>query len=230
MRPSSRSFLRSPLDHVLGTVAAVRVLRSLVANDAPTTQSTLVRETQLTRKSVRDIVDHLVAAGVIQLIGDPGAHLYALEASHPLVPAIQTLFAAERSRLPHLYEAVRALAAEHTTPVLGVWLYGSVARGDDGPTSDIDIALVVDAADANAATAALRRDLYSVGESQHVTINVIAFSPAELLALPDINPGFWARLRQDARVLYGSDPDVVALRLRRTVGAAVPATTEAAHG
>ncbi|MBY0491356.1 MAG: MarR family transcriptional regulator [Gemmatimonadaceae bacterium] len=215
---------------MLGTVAAVRVLRSLVASDAPTTQSTLMRETHLTRKSVRHTVDHLVSAGVLQLVGDPGAHLYALETSHPLVPAIQTLFAAERSRLPQLSEAIRALAAEHVPPVMGAWLYGSVARGDDDLTSDLDLALVVDTAEANAATEALRRDLHRLGDAQHVPINVIAFSPAELLALPDINPGFWDNLREDARVLHGSDPDSVALRLRRVLKAEATTTTEADHG
>ncbi len=222
MQPAPRSYFRSPLDSILGTVATVRVLRALVTSNAAVTQSDLLRDTRLARGSVRTAVDSLRAAGVLTTLGAPRGLLYRLKPEHYLSATIQAMFDAERARTTRVYDAIRALAEPHDPAILGVWLYGSVARGDDTVQSDFDLAVVVDAERAEPATATLRDALYEVTQQNGVSVSMTAFSPAELHDLPALNPAFWENLEHDAMVLYGSTPDAVAARIRRR--AAVPTT------
>jgi predicted nucleotidyltransferase len=87
---------------------------------------------------VNELLTELVAAGIVNAQRQPPAVLYRLNREHLAAEGIIAL-ATMRDRL--LQELRRELRAWKPAPVT-VWLFGSLARGEGGPTSDIDVAVV----------------------------------------------------------------------------------------
>jgi predicted nucleotidyltransferase len=82
-----------------------------------------------------------VALGVIRRTTTPGTHLYEVNREHDLVPVLTALFEGESARLASLRETIEtALAAANLEgTVSSVILFGSAARGDARPDSDLDL-------------------------------------------------------------------------------------------
>jgi len=98
---------------------------------------------------------------------------------------------------------IREVLARRGSAVRAAWLYGSVARGEDTPSSDLDIALLV----AGSAVAdQVREDLMPLEDAQRLRISVTALTPRELAALPE-HDRWWSDVVRDARVLKGSAPE-----------------------
>jgi predicted nucleotidyltransferase len=193
------------------------VLRALAAFATPLGAPQLARDAGLTPQGVRLVLDELVGQGVVSAFGQGRTRLYALDAAHPLVPGLKALFAAERARWERLLARLRELlgAAED---VEAAWLYGSVARGEDGPASDIDLALVARGAPGEAAEA-VRERLRPLEDELRVTFSVVGLSPADVLERAAQDP-WWSEVVRDARVLKGGTPEGTAERLRREAVAA----------
>lgn len=214
MQATPNSHFRNPLDDILGTIATVRVLRALVITAAPMTQTELVRDTRLSRGSVLRGIDALHKAGILHTW--PGrSPMYVLRDAHPLMPAIRALFTEEFDRPTRVFDAIRHSAARHSPPILGVWLYGSVARAEDSNESDFDVAVMVDADESERAAARLREDMLVVQQAFEVTISLLVFGPDEFHDLPIHNPTLWRNLTTDALVLYGNTPEAVAAVIAR---------------
>lgn len=84
------------------------------------------------------VLAELAASGVVLSEDRPPARLYRLNRDHVAARAIGEL----ASLWPTLLEDVRAELASWQVPPLTACLFGSAARGDAGPGSDIDILLV----------------------------------------------------------------------------------------
>jgi predicted nucleotidyltransferase len=91
--------------------------------------------------------------------------------------------------------------------------YGSVARGEDGPASDIDLALVVQGVPGEVAEA-VRDRLRPLEDELRVTFSVVALSRADVRERTG-NDTWWRALARDAKVLKGGTPEQVATRLRQ---------------
>lgn len=139
--------------------------------------------------------------------------LYRLDPRHPLVPALQALYTSEATRTDRVLEAIRAALGAHQGDVLGAWLYGSVARGEDTVHSDLDVAVVIDREPADPVLESIRDALAQVADAEQLTISVVGFSPSEFLAIPSVNPGFWDGLVEDAVPLVGTSPESLAKHL-----------------
>lgn len=97
-RPARREEAREhPLDSILGTGAAVRVLRSLHGGEqlAP---PYIARSTRLSRPAVRDALIRLERAGIVERVGQGRSVLYRMASDHPLYRRIVKLFRAESRR------------------------------------------------------------------------------------------------------------------------------------
>lgn len=198
--PSSQ--LRHPLNGLLGSVGSVRVLRALVADRSPNSAPQLATTTGLTPQGTRLVLDALARQRFVRVLGTGRAQLYELNAGHPLAPAITALFLAEQARWDSLMASIRDILQRHGAAVHAGWLYGSVARGDDAWSSDLDIALIVDSP---AVTDPLREDLMPLEDAQQVRVSLTALTPAELAALPE-DDAWWVNVVRDARVLKGPAP------------------------
>lgn len=208
-----QSHVRYPLTNLLGSAGNLRVLRALVADRSPQSVPQLVRQSGLSGRGVRLVLESLIQQQVVVAHGSGRTHLYALSDAHPFSGAIAALFHDEAAHWERLLASVRDVLSVRANGVRAAWLYGSVARGEDTPTSDLDMALLVTSA---AVTDRVREDLMAIEDKHRIRIMVAGLTEAELATLPDDDP-WWSDVVRDARVLKGPAPDAVKRRLARTV-------------
>lgn len=215
MRPpvASRSHFRFPLDVAFRSPSGVRILRALSQQDRPLGTPDLAAQTKLNESGIRRALKTLIDEGLVESSGGQRGATYRLAPTHPLRASLDALFSSEAQRVTRVFDAVRSAAEAITPPIDAVWLYGSVARGNDQPGSDVDLAIV--AADDHAvedAVDTLRSALTATEESERVDISVLGLSGADILRLADGDP-WWTDARAEAIPLVGAAPDVVRQRL-----------------
>jgi len=128
---------------LVASAPRLRLLRYLSAHEGPFTGRELARSARLDPKNASLALRQLVDAGVIQRRRAGRAYLYSLDrdsylAHEVLLPA----FSKERDWQKALGSEVKATAGRGVESVI---LYGSWARGQAGPRSDIDLIVVVGA-------------------------------------------------------------------------------------
>lgn len=208
-----QSHQRFPLTTILGTGGNVRLLRVLAVHGGPLSAPRLARDAGLSPVGTRAALAGLVEQGVVTALGHAHAHLYALNPAHPLTAPIQALFAQERSQWDALQEDLRAVLARFHR-VKAAWLYGSAARGEDRPGSDLDIALAV-AGDEEVTTAeSVREAMQSIEDRYQVVISIIALTPADILNRVETDP-WWAEVARDGLALKAAAPERYVSQLRR---------------
>lgn len=215
MRPpvAARSHFRFPLDFTFGSPSGVRILRELSLRDHPLGTVELAARTKLNESGIRRALKALVGEGLVESSGRQRGVTYQLAPAHPLREQLKALFKGEAQRPSRVLDAIRTAATSINPPIDAVWLYGSVARGNDTPSSDIDLAIVV--ADDHAvddAVDTLRSALTVTEELERVEISILGMSGADVLRLADGDP-WWISARADAIPLVGAAPDVVRQRL-----------------
>ena len=209
-RSSAQSTLRYPLTVILGTEANVRLLRELSRHGGQLSAPALVFRTGLAKTSVWAGLASLDAAGVVSAAGTGRTLLYSLRAAHPLRSALDTLFEAEERRFDAILEAIRAAARNSGPGLVSVWLYGSVARGQDRPGSDLDVAIVAAEDTLAAALESVRDSLQSAGEALGFTPSVVGLAIDDVARLAAERDPWWAEVTRDALVLSGPRPEDLA--------------------
>ncbi len=132
----------APLDELIHGRVAVRVLRMLCL--FPTKEFTgreLAREADVPPSNVGNELRRLREHGLVQRRTAGRAHLWKLVPGHALVPELRGLFDAEL----RLREQLRAEIVAGLRGVPGIEraiLFGSVTRGDERPTSDVDLLII----------------------------------------------------------------------------------------
>jgi predicted nucleotidyltransferase len=199
----TQSHLRFPLTRLLASAGHVRVLRALFGFGAPLGVAQLAADAGLTPRGTRFVLDSLVSQGIVSVLGQARAQLFVVTTAHPMAAALQALFASEAARWDALQQGLQeGLSAERS--VRSAWLYGSVARGEDEPRSDVDLALVV-SADESAVVQRARDAAQALGDRLGLQISATVLTPSDVARLrPD--DAWWAGLVRDARLLKGTSP------------------------
>jgi len=215
MRPSVSSALYQPLDEILGSRALVRVIRVLASHGGQLGVSDIARRARLSLPSVRTSLQRLLDLDVATAVNAGRSMSCALRSKHPLVPALLAIYAAEQEQATRLLSGIREAAATVRPAPLAVWLYGSVARGDDHAASDIDVALVSARGQPKIQANRLREAIGAALPERSDRISVVALGPADLRGMIEKRSGFWREMERDAVVLSGDAPADVRKRFMR---------------
>lgn len=132
------------LDHILGSVSKVRVLRALAGLQKPVSGRHAARLAGVSSK-VLGRLDELTAVGIVSRIESTGQHLYSLNAAHYLAQPLITLFRAEEEKSFLISTRLRQALASRPGIISGA-IFGSAARGKARPGSDLDVLLIVEPA------------------------------------------------------------------------------------
>lgn len=193
----------------------MRVARVLADHGGNLGVSDIARRTKLALPSTRAALSRLLESGVVTAVGAGRSMVCTLRLEHPLVPALVTLFAAEREHATAVFDAIRRAASTLRPAPLAVWLYGSVARGVDGPSSDIDVALVSALAEPTSQADALSEAIAVELRERDHRVSVVVLGPGDVARLARTGAKFWHELERDAVVLAGDAPDGVLEQVKR---------------
>lgn len=210
-KPPEQSYLRYPLTRLLGNGGNIRVLRVLAAFGAPLSAAQLARDSGLTPQGTRFVLEGLSAQGVVTVLGMSRSQVFALNPRHPFADSLKDMFSKESERWDVINRGLREVLRSQRG-VRSAWLYGSVARGEDEPGSDIDVACVTEGESPDVVLA-VRETLHTLEERFEVRISAVALTPTDVTRMiPDA--GWWAEVSQ-AKVLKGVAPMLEAERCKR---------------
>ena len=145
--------LYDPLDEVLNSRAKVRVLRVLVTLGETVSGRQAARLARVPVKTALRALDDLVAMEVVRRQEASGQHLHQANREHVLWEGLRRLFDVEDERftalLRHLRASLEALdQLKGKAAVISSVIFGSSARGDATPRSDLDLLVLVSDEDA----------------------------------------------------------------------------------
>ena len=124
------------LDVASGTRAAL--LQTMVRLERPVTRRQLTAAAGTSAGHGNSVIEDLISAGLVIEMKAGRSSLVSLNREHLAAPSIIAL-AGLRGEL---IRRLRARLGEWPN-LIGAWLFGSVARGEARPDSDIDVAIVV---------------------------------------------------------------------------------------
>jgi predicted nucleotidyltransferase len=132
---------REPLDEILGSRAKIRILRALWRSDGDALSGReIARRIGLSHTGVMRALEQLEEQDVVWPSSDPTGTRYRLNRTHQFVnEGLMPLFGIEAS----LYDRVRDFVLEAVPDAVSVVIFGSVARGQDAPDSDLDVLVVI---------------------------------------------------------------------------------------
>jgi predicted nucleotidyltransferase len=140
MRPLTGT-LRRPLDAVFAAPSHLALVRVLAETPHGASGRELARLAGLSHQASNNALARLEALGLVRRVGRGRAFLYTLNAEHALFTRLlRPLLEAERGFFRDILKTVERAVAPHC---LSATLFGSVARGSEGPASDFDLLVVL---------------------------------------------------------------------------------------
>jgi len=212
-RSAPHSAQRYPLTIALGSDAGVRVARELSLHGGQLSAARLVKATALAPASVARALAGLVDVGLVEVAGCERSRLYRMRRQHRLSKPLVALFVSEGERFKEIMEAARTAAAKAGAVCL--WLYGSVARGDDHTDSDLDLALVTQPGSRGLTGSDFRDALLRSAERLGFDPQVKTYTIQQVVELLDGGDPHMLALAAEATVLLGSSPEEIAREFRR---------------
>jgi DNA-binding transcriptional ArsR family regulator len=128
------------LDDILGNKLKLRILRLLCTTGGEHTGREIARLTGYSQTYALRALADLEANGLLFRRDVARAHLYSLNEEHMLVGELTRLFDLERGALAEVAQHVKDGLGEDLASII---VFGSVARGEEGPGSDIDMILTL---------------------------------------------------------------------------------------
>ena len=134
--------LQNPLDDIFGAPSNAKVLRVLFRNNFELTGRQIAELAGLNAMTCQNVLHRLRDFKLVYMRPVGSAHLYRLSRDSILVKnLLSPAFEAEKSLLDEL---VAPLIDKLGASLRSLIVFGSVARGEEDFTSDLDIAVIVD--------------------------------------------------------------------------------------
>lgn len=191
------------LDEILGSRARIGVLRTLGRATEPLTGREIARRAALSHTAVHEALSHLWKFGVLDLApGRRGSSRYSVRSSHALIAEILSpMFRFEETLLERLSAAV----ALQCPPGSSVIVFGSAARGEDGPDSDVDLlALVPSGSDLRALEE--RMDTLDTWRTLGRRVFVLVWTPEMMRRAKREGSPILSEIEREGRALVGTLP------------------------
>jgi Nucleotidyltransferase domain. len=138
--------ISKPLDSILNTEVKTKILRFLCRTGAEWNGSQIAKEISVTPAASHSALNELSKQGVIAMRNMGNTHVYTLNEEKYIVSDIlKPLYANEDGVLNKIIGIIKRNLASSSlkSKILSVSLFGSVNKGEDHPTSDIDLAVIV---------------------------------------------------------------------------------------
>lgn len=213
-----QSLARYPLSSILATEGAVRVLRELIRAGSEIDPPALAEMVRMSPQQVRQILGWLREVGVVESVGTGRYRSYRAQRRYPLYEPLAALFRAEAERFEEVVEALRRAGRAVTPAPVAMWVYGSVARGEDNAQSKLEVALVADEAGLDPLLAQVREQLGEAEARLGIQSSVVGLTTEDVLRLSSVER-LWRNLVADAIPLSGLDPEALVRRVREEGGA-----------
>lgn len=180
----------------------LNVLVVLAGSSVPRSGREIARRSGRSKTGVQHVLERLVRHGLVDRLQAGNASLYSLNREHLLAPAVEQMVEARVELIRRLRGQIEGweIAASHAS------LFGSAARGDGGPDSDIDL-LIVRPSTVGADNAVWRAQIDELAE--HVLrwsgnlAGVVEISEQELPRLRRQRPPVLAHVQEEAVDLAG---------------------------
>lgn len=210
--------LFTPLDAILGSRSKVRLLRVLLPlDDAVSAREAARLAGTHPTPSLRALSD-LAALAVLHRVRLRGQHLYTVNRENPLVrDGLAPLFDRETARVSAVFARLReALGPELAAgTVLTLAVYGSAARGDDRPASDLDVLVVTRSAeDVPGAHEALARTAPVLDREFGLDLAPMVVSGRQFNHQAEAGDPVVAEMQKEARLVAGLSLDHLSASFR----------------
>lgn len=208
-RSERESALRYPLTVVLGSDSNTRVLRALIKHGGMLSAAEVVRRSGLSRDATWRGLQSLESLGLVLTDGSSHARVHRINKDHFLTPALEGIFEAETWRFKAILDAVVQSAGG--LEVESLFIYGSVARNEDRPDSDLDICVVANADRLSNSVGHIRDALRVPAERLSFLPNVVGLDFQDIARLFEDKDPWWCSAINDAIVLSGRRPEQMVL-------------------
>lgn len=201
--------LAHPLNDILGTQSKVRVLRELATREDAVTGREAGRLADLSPRSAQQALSALHGMGIVRRQEGGRSYLYRLNRQHYLVQhALEKLFRAERRSVEELFEQLRGIlstAAQATgTEIVSGIIFGSTARGEDRPESDMDLLVIHGEGSSESLREELAESLETVESLFGRPVSPVIMSSDRFRDMMAAGADLVADIRDDGRRVYGA--------------------------
>ena len=139
------NFLRRPLDWIFSAPSNIAVIRALKDSKEGMSGRAAARAAGFTHQACRHALGKLEPMGIIERQGSGKTQLVRLNFAHILVrDVLLPMLRAEKHLIARVRESIRKEFEQHARSAT---LFGSVARKEDEPESDVDLLLIADGKD-----------------------------------------------------------------------------------
>lgn len=192
-----------PLDAFLGSPARVAVLRALVGTRTELTGGETARLAGVSLPQALDALRRFVEAGLVSRKRAGGGGLYLLYRDKDLVrrgliPLFETEQKLIESALEKFVDGVAELAPE------SIVLFGSTARGDRRPRSDVDVLVVISKRSARAEDI-VAESAATAGGDAGVRIAPLLFTASQVRKATGTKKALLANIQAEGRRLAGRE-------------------------
>ena len=193
------------IEQVLGSRSKVRVLRELVALSVPQNAAQIAARTGLTRPAVGTVLAEFAAMGLVSTTPVGNARVHWLVRENAYVQHLVEVVFRFESGVPDML--VADLRRTFAGAAEAVVLFGSYARGEQGPASDIDVVLVTaDEAGKTALDELVAREVRAFGCRWGATLSALTYTAEEAAGLWRRSPDFQRSLEEEGVVIVGTAP------------------------
>lgn len=197
--------LSEPAADLLGEIPSRVLLTMHRTTDALTGREIARRAGYRTHTGVHRALSELHTIGLVLVSRAGRANMYRLNRAHVLWYPVLTMLVAPAQVEQRIADIVRAHDVQASAAI-----FGSFARGEAGPESDIDIVVVLPSeADDTTGDAMQDQLIEEIGILTGNAVQVVVFTPDTFRARIAAHDPFIASLRSDARPLLGTAFDTL---------------------